>query len=662
MIYYGTSVEVRRVSLSDNRIRALEAKMRCALAVLLFVVLSFPLTANAVDVWGDQWGTWTRDNSPYNVIGEIRVPPESTLVIEPGVIVDFQGYYALLVDSSATLLAVGNETDSVVFTCDTLVNPDRWHGIRFFHSSCRSQLSYCIVEYGKALGIGEDQKGGGIYCEQSEPTITSNTIRHNSAEGPGGGLYLNWSGPPITGNVISGNSAGSEGGGIYLHECYNVYVTDNTIAGNSALKGGGIYCEEVSMHVTGNTIMGNSALQGGLESDGGGICAIDSMYVDVSIAGNAICGNSASDEGGGVYLQCYDYWGSTGDPAPFSKCPSTHGKNTISGNSAGRWGAGVCLAGNGVLVSFTSSIFWGDTAPGTPEIKWRDDARVFVTYSDVQGGYTGEGNINADPLFVNPEAGDFHLEWGSPCIDAGNPNSPPDPDGSRADMGAFPFLYHFAEVAVTPKNPPIRIPPQGGTFRFEATVTNTTDSTQHGNVWTAAIAPDGSHWGPLFKLRVHLVAYDTVYHPNVTQKVPGQAPLGLYHYVAYVGRYPSIKADSSYFTFIKTGKSTGGDWSVRSWFEETPEPSLPVATSLLGNHPNPFNSSTTIEYRLSGSALVRLEILNVRGEKVATLMDGKQQAGYRSAMWDASEASSGVYFYRLTAGDYAETKSMLLVK
>jgi len=65
---------------------------------------------------------------------------------------------------------------------------------------------------------------------------------------------------------------------------------------------------------------------------------------------------------------------------------------------------------------------------------------VEATYSDFEDNFAGEGNISEDPLFVDPDNGDFHLTVDSPCIDAGDPEAPDDPDGSRADMGAFPYL------------------------------------------------------------------------------------------------------------------------------------------------------------------------------------------------------------------------------
>jgi len=62
------------------------------------------------------------------------------------------------------------------------------------------------------------------------------------------------------------------------------------------------------------------------------------------------------------------------------------------------------------------------------------------------------------------------------------------------------------------------------------------------------------------------------------------------------------------------------------------------------------------------SSSVKLEVYNILGSKVATLVNGEEVAGYKSVTWDASEVSSGVYFYKLTAGHYSETKRMMLVK
>jgi hypothetical protein len=92
------------------------------------------------------------------------------------------------------------------------------------------------------------------------------------------------------------------------------------------------------------------------------------------------------------------------------------------------------------------------------------------------------------------------------------------------------------------------------------------------------------------------------------------------------------------------------------------EGSLRACASLSRSYPNPFNASTVIEYQLPEAGAVKLEIHNILGEKVATLAKGQEEAGYKSVIWDASEVSSGLYFCKLTVGDYTETKRMMVVR
>jgi len=89
---------------------------------------------------------------------------------------------------------------------------------------------------------------------------------------------------------------------------------------------------------------------------------------------------------------------------------------------------------------------------------------------------------------------------------------------------------------------------------------------------------------------------------------------------------------------------------------------LPMQFALQQNYPNPFNAITEIKYALPKDCLVRLEVYNVVGQRVATLVDAKQKAGYRIAKWDANSLSSGIYFYRLQAGDFMQTRKMVLLK
>ncbi len=91
-------------------------------------------------------------------------------------------------------------------------------------------------------------------------------------------------------------------------------------------------------------------------------------------------------------------------------------------------------------------------------------------------------------------------------------------------------------------------------------------------------------------------------------------------------------------------------------------PNVPENYSLEQNYPNPFNPSTTIRYALPQGSHVRIEVYNVIGEKVATLVDENQGAGYHEAQFSGSGLPSGMYFYRLSAGGFVETLKMVLTK
>ena len=89
---------------------------------------------------------------------------------------------------------------------------------------------------------------------------------------------------------------------------------------------------------------------------------------------------------------------------------------------------------------------------------------------------------------------------------------------------------------------------------------------------------------------------------------------------------------------------------------------VPDQSVLQGNYPNPFNPETTIRFELPEAVHVRLVVYDVMGREVARLVDGAMPAGQHRARWDASGLPSGVYLYRLTAGDFSQTKRMTLLK
>ena len=89
---------------------------------------------------------------------------------------------------------------------------------------------------------------------------------------------------------------------------------------------------------------------------------------------------------------------------------------------------------------------------------------------------------------------------------------------------------------------------------------------------------------------------------------------------------------------------------------------VPGEYSLSQNYPNPFNPTTTISYQLPKSSFVKLTIYDISGRSIQTLVDEKKNAGYYSVEWNAENVCSGVYFYRIAAGNFVAVKKGLLVK
>ena len=92
------------------------------------------------------------------------------------------------------------------------------------------------------------------------------------------------------------------------------------------------------------------------------------------------------------------------------------------------------------------------------------------------------------------------------------------------------------------------------------------------------------------------------------------------------------------------------------------EKSIPAQFELAQNYPNPFNPVTTIKYGLPVNSYVELRIYNLLGEEIVRMVQDTKSAGFHEFSWDASGFASGIYFYRLQAGDFVQTRKMMLLK
>ncbi|MEI6767006.1 MAG: right-handed parallel beta-helix repeat-containing protein [Bacteroidota bacterium] len=441
-----------------------------------FILMHFFSSATNIP-GGNVSGTWTLGGSPYLIQGAIMIPDGSTLTIEPGVDVIFQGSYKLMV--LGRILAIGSVSDSITITAaDTTVG---WLGVQFDNtplSNDSSKFYYCNLQYSKStIGGGAISTvnfpkiiisncsishcradaypgGGAIHCAGGKIIITHCYIADNYSAYSGGGICCENSNPSILYNTFSNNVASAVGGAIVclgIYNSSNATISNNIIINNSAHFGGGIYCANNSPKITANFISNNSA------SDGGGFyCSSGGLP---TVSNNSISNNTALGGGGGIYCD-YTY-----------EIP-TFSNNTVSSNKATRGGGLYCSLGSSVIQYNT--IFWGNTADSSGHQVFLEDENSDPDfyYCDIQGStdsfglntgifYTGIYQNNSDtlPLFVAASAGsgtlyngitaNWSLQASSPCINAGTPDTTgllipvtdiagnPRIEGGRIDVGAY---------------------------------------------------------------------------------------------------------------------------------------------------------------------------------------------------------------------------------
>jgi glucose/arabinose dehydrogenase len=110
---------------------------------------------------------------------------------------------------------------------------------------------------------------------------------------------------------------------------------------------------------------------------------------------------------------------------------------------------------------------------------------------------------------------------------------------------------------------------------------------------------------------------------------------------------------------VGVGDTVQANISITTGIGDTP---LPVTFKLYQNYPNPFNSATNIEYDLERECRTKIEIFDIRGDKTATLVNNFEPIGHHRVIWNAIDVKSGVYFYKIMAGSFAETRKMVLLK
>ena len=568
------------------------------------VLLSITTVALADTTWvagGDVSGEWTSAGSPYMIRGDLRIPPTEILSIGPGVTVFFAVRCSLLVDSAARLNAIGAENDSIYFTTDTLMLPERWGGIDLNSGADTCRLEWCVIEFANRFHDAMDRvpllmrsttyrfnvggNAGAMYLFDQDIEFIGCVFESNHCPAHAGALRIDGITGLMEDCVFRNNWTSGRWGGAINWGCqYGPLVLRRCdFIANFAPLGGAVLTEIADS----NLVFENCRFINNAAESGG---AVNAEYVSPPKFRECLFeGNQATGEGGAMVLlggvndiitvdQCVfrnNTAGTNGGailyrPIEFGQYyPPIIVRCTFVGNSAAEQGGAIYLA---TWCRVWSCIF-ADTDDGAAmrlpaysnppgQIFRRPAYNLFYAneegdFSENVGGDYGEiadtnrngdscdahFNLFLDPELVDPENGDFHLLETSPCIDAG-------PDSSQR----FPFRD-----------------------------------------------PD------------------------------------------------STIADIGAFYFDQTQATEEERTAVRGY-------------QLAQNYPNPFNSSTQIRFDLPVTAHVKLAIFDLLGREVAVLVNERLNAGTHIATFHAGDLPSGMYLYRLQAAAALQTHKMILLK
>ena len=372
------------------------------LSVLTVILLVIPAFAAIINVPGDQ---------PTIQAGIDSAFTGDTVLVDTGMYfenVDFNGK-SIVVASHFILI---QDTSKIVNTVINGMTTGTVVSIKLGEDSTTSIEGFTILD-------GYSGNGGGIWCSGgSKPLIRNNIVMNNSTSSDGAGIFINGgAAPTVVWNIIKYNDAGVWGGGIYVFDGSSPYISRNVIFNNGVTKSlqrGYENTEKNEMLVVGGRLCNPGEVNVPRTTNGGGILVTNygSQPTYPAIINNTIDGNYGSGDGGGIFC-------------------------------------------NNALPDIRNNILTNNDKYGI----FAQTTTIEVTYNDVWNNTTanysgtvtvGVGNISDDPLFVNPTLENYHIQFGSPCIDTADPGTPLDPDSTRADMGAY--YYHQTGVEEEPSS------------------------------------------------------------------------------------------------------------------------------------------------------------------------------------------------------------------
>jgi hypothetical protein len=568
--------------------------------------------------------------------------------------------------------------------------------------------------------------GGGICCQTSTAEIWDNTISGNVGSGPGasggargGGIYAFSSPVDIHDNIVTYNTAThgvnemGYGGGIYC-EGEGTIIRDNPDishnVGSSAGRGsgGGICCPGFNSTITGNVITYNTASTSNsgnayyrYAQGGGMVCGNNGNLVSSNTISNNVASENGEGRGGGIYFDSgqtierniisYNAASNTNDGSGGGTWSYNSGATSVVNNAfyrnANKRGAAGSGTGSGMhhnaggTPTISNNIFMNHDVVNSDSVAVHSNPAITITYNcfhnnpggDYNASVTSLNEPGTDPRFTDADNGDFTLMYDSPCIETGNPSyACPEDGGWIVDIGAIEYTGTRHKRSI----------PGTGEFLFGGQVKAKVNVTALGSLTdidmivhpgeTHTMAP-ASVWrwydieatggGTTFDL--------TLSYKDSEKSWDSEDDLYLWRWTGSVWEGPKApsSADTTENWLTVPDQTVFSDWVITDPGGPTAvgKPKHTFRYELAANFPNPFNPLTTIAYSLGKTSRVRLTIYDVRGRVVNVLVDREQPVGQYRTSWDGrdsfgSQAASGVYFLKLSAGDFSKVRKMVLIR
>ena len=671
------------------------------LSLLLFLSITITAQTNVSGLISSNT-TWLLTGSPYIITGNVLVNNSAVLTIEPGVVVKFNTGTSLQIDG--TIIARGVSDNNIIFTSNASIPAAGDWGYVYFSDASSdavfdvngdyaggSILEYVIVEFG---GGAQVDNNGTIRLENAHPFINRSKIRNNTMTGitgwmlsgnlritnnlifnngttnyNAGGLYLDdWSQGAnvlLENNIIKGNT-GQLAGGIYSNISRNIIINNNIVDSNySAQNGAGIYFYGTGL-ITGNIISNNLANYGA----GGGIWL---LWSNATISNNVIVSNKAQGfgMGGGLYIEPTD----DGSVNVFN--------NIFAENLSEAEGGGIYVLPGyaiGTTITITHNVFTRNIAPSSSACLFSDSDKnlMYNTFTENKTdsfeiscaikvnntpliNYNNIFNNDVKDVFYNNNSQTYTIVnakynwWGS--TNENNISSMIYDWFDNSSLG----ITDYSSFLISPNTDAPVSPPTG--------LSAVTGDNEISLSWNPNPESDIAGYKIYWGLVSEFPSMNSADVGNVTNYTLQSLLSGKYFILvsAYDDNAAAINDDP---LTVTNEKQTGGN---ESWFSAivTPELISDVANDkninpnkfvLYQNYPNPFNPSTKINFTVPEKSNVIINVYNALGEEVKELVNKEFEPGIHNLEFNASDLTSGVYFYKLQAGSFVQTKKMILLK